>query len=233
MARLRALLVFGVLGWGRMLLLGLLLGGMLLSAVIATNEIRREDPVTLQVRAATDPGLIRVYVGGAVVNPGIVDLSRGSRVAEAIDAAGGLTDVGDASALGMAGVLHDSDQVIVPVRRASGPSPTSVVAPAVAAVAPTSAPTGATPTTTAIEVIHATQTPAPPQSVANNGLINVNTASLAELESLPEIGPALAQRIIDYRIANGPFQTLDELADVKGISPRIVELIRPLATTVN
>lgn len=233
MARLRALLIVGVLGWGRMLLLGLLLGGMVLSAVIATNEIRREDPVTLQVQAATDPGLIRVYVGGAVINPGIVDLPRGSRVAEAIDAAGGLTDVGDASSLGMAGLLRDSDQVIVPVRRLSAPSPTSVVAPAVAAVAPTSVPTGATPTTTSIEVVQATPAPAPPQAITNSGLINVNTASVAELESLPEIGPALAQRIIDYRIANGPFQTLDELDDVKGISPRIVELIRPLATTVS
>ena len=233
MAKLRALLAFGVLGWGRALLLGLLLGGMVLSAVIATNEIRREDPITLQVRAATDPGLIRVYVGGAVVNPGIVDLPRGSRVAEAIDAAGGPTDVGDTSSLGMAGVLHDSDQVIVPVRRASGPSPTSAVAPAVAAAAPTSVPTDATPTTTSIQEIQATPTPAPPQAITSSGLINVNTASVAELESLPEIGPALAQRIIDYRIANGPFQTLDELADVKGISPRIVELIRPLATTVS
>lgn len=223
MVRLRAVLN---LGWGRFILLGFTAGGMLLAVVVATNEVRQEEPIILQVQPAIDPNLVRVYVGGAVVAPGIYDLPRGSRVAEAIDAAGGSTDVADTSGLGMAAVIRDSDQILVPVRRAVSPTPTRIVAPAVAVDGTTVSADVATPSSN-------TPAPGPPPSDATGGPINVNTANVEELETLPEIGPILAQRIIDYRIANGPFQTLDDLAEVKGISPRMVEIIRPLATTVS
>lgn len=58
--------------------------------------------------------------------------------------------------------------------------------------------------------------------------VNINTAGLEALEALPGIGPALAQRILDYRAEFGPFQSLDELADVSGISDRMVDELRPL-----
>jgi len=58
--------------------------------------------------------------------------------------------------------------------------------------------------------------------------ININTASAAELELLPGIGPALAGRIIEYRSGSGPFRTVDQLDDVKGIGPRTLEKLRPL-----
>ncbi|MDI3341192.1 MAG: ComEA family DNA-binding protein [Sphaerobacter sp.] len=63
------------------------------------------------------------------------------------------------------------------------------------------------------------------------GLVNINTASQAELERLPGIGPVLAQRIITYRTEHGPFATLDDLAAVRGISARMVESLQGLATT--
>jgi competence protein ComEA len=63
------------------------------------------------------------------------------------------------------------------------------------------------------------------------GLVNVNTANAAEVQSLPGIGPALSQRIIDYRMRNGPFSSLDDLAGVRGISSRMVEELRDLAKT--
>lgn len=65
----------------------------------------------------------------------------------------------------------------------------------------------------------------------STGRINVNTAGASELQSLPGIGPALSQRIIDYRTRNGPYSTLDDLAGVRGISSRMVEELRDLATT--
>ena len=61
-------------------------------------------------------------------------------------------------------------------------------------------------------------------------LININTASAAELEELPGIGPALARAIIDYRTANGPFRTIEELALVRGISLQMVDRLRPYVT---
>ena len=69
--------------------------------------------------------------------------------------------------------------------------------------------------------------PSPPQAI---GPININTASAAELDALPGIGPALAGRVIDYREQHGPFQTLDELAEVSGISDRMVDELRALIT---
>lgn len=71
----------------------------------------------------------------------------------------------------------------------------------------------------------------PPLRAAQSGTLNINTAGLAALEELPGIGPALAQRIIDYRQAHGPFSQVDDLQAVEGIGPSILDEIRDLITT--
>jgi competence protein ComEA len=73
---------------------------------------------------------------------------------------------------------------------------------------------------------------APPAAGAapSGGLVNVNTATATELEELPGIGEVLAQRIVDYRTANGPFTSVDQLIDVSGIGDAILESIRELVT---
>jgi competence protein ComEA len=72
----------------------------------------------------------------------------------------------------------------------------------------------------------------PPTAVSlgqrTGALVNVNTASLAELETLPGIGPALGQRIIEDREANGPYESVDQLTRVRGIGPTVLEKLRPL-----
>ena len=64
----------------------------------------------------------------------------------------------------------------------------------------------------------------------SEGLVNINTAGLAELETLPRVGEVLAQRIIDYRTANGPFASVDALLDVSGIGESTLEGFRDLVT---
>jgi competence protein ComEA len=73
--------------------------------------------------------------------------------------------------------------------------------------------------------------PSPPVAAPSDGKININTAGSATLETLPSIGPVIAQRIIDYRLANGPFAQLEEIMDVSGIGPATFERIKDLITT--
>ena len=87
----------------------------------------------------------------------------------------------------------------------------------------------------AAEAPEAPEEPAAPEETATepDGMasrVNLNTADAAALESLPGIGPALAQRIIDYRTANGPFQTTAEIQDVRGIGAGIYEKIKDSIT---
>jgi competence protein ComEA len=180
---------------------------------------RQGDTLVLNVQPVQDPNIIRIYVGGEVTSPGLYSLPRGSRVAEAIDAAGGLTASGDIRNVGMAAPLKDADQIIVPAKSSPTPRPAPTVA--------VSANSGATKVSVATAAA-----PDPSETVAPvaGGLIDINSADAATLESLPDIGPKLAQRIVDYREHNGPFQSIDALVDVEGISQRIVDELRPLVT---
>lgn len=178
----------------------------------------QRDTVVLQVQPITDSSIVRVYVGGEVTAPGLYSLQRGSRVADAIDAAGGLLSSADIAGLGMAAILEDADQIVVPQRRSLPTAASQPVAtPAVGLAGP--AATTVPPQATAV----VEPTPA-------DGLININSATLEELDRLPGIGPVLAGRIVDYRLQNGPFQTLEELEAVQGISMRMVDELRPLIT---
>lgn len=180
-------------------MIGIALGAVVIALVTSALRSRSDATVVLNVVEAPDASMIRVYVGGEVAAPGIYTLNRGSRVAEAIEAAGGTTRRGDTSVLSMAGTLQDGDQVIVPEVR-----PTA--RPAEPGVAST------------------------PQTTGAPGPVNINSASATELEALPEIGPKLAERIVEYRLTNGPFTSVDQLAEIRGISERMVEILRPLVT---
>ena len=192
--RIRA--VFGN-RWGQALIIGPIVG-LLILAVVLIYRSQRQETIILNVQEALDPSVVRVYVGGEVRQPGLYTLARGSRVGDAIAAAGGTTEVADVSTLGLAAVLEDADQIIIGAR---------------AAVPPVSG--GATDAT-------AEGGPAP------TGIININTASAEELEQLPEIGPAIAGRIVEHRERNGPFRSVDELAAIDGISERMVDELRAL-----
>ncbi|MGH2523524.1 MAG: helix-hairpin-helix domain-containing protein [Anaerolineales bacterium] len=209
--------------WGRYgqtlygLLLGLLATGVLL--VVA----RRPPGHPVQLQEPPTPVPLRIHVTGAVASPGVYPLPRGSIIQDAITAAGGPTERADLSHINLAQLLVDGDQVIVPDL-----PPTATPVPPTPTLAPTITVGPGTPTPTPLP----TSTPAPttPPASAVGGKININTATLAELDTLPRIGPAIAQRIIDYRTANGPFRSIEEIMEVSGIGPAIFEQIKDLIT---
>ena len=155
-------------------------------------------------------GSVVVHVTGAVIRPGVVTLGEGSRVNDAIGAAGGVSPDADTQQLNLARVLTDGEQIRVPrigeVLPDPAPQPGAVVTPG---------------TGTA---------PGKPGAGSASGMVNINTASASDLEKLPGIGPALAQRIVEYRESHGPFASVDALTDVPGIGKAKLEALREQAT---
>lgn len=141
-----------------------------------------------------------VDVVGEVNAPGLLTLPVGSRVADAVTAAGGATAGAELSAVNLARLLVDGEQLRIP-------APGEIVAPAPAAVAG-----------------------AGPAGVSADGLVNLNTADSVTLETLPGVGPALAGRILDWRESNGAFASVDELDEVTGIGPAMLAKLRDLVT---
>ena len=139
---------------------------------------------------------IVVDVEGKVRRPGVVHVPKGARVIDALEAAGGVLPGTNTAMLNLARVLTDGEQILVGISPPPGATP----------------PPGSTPASGA-------SGSAPP------GQLDLNTATLDQLEELPGIGPVLAQRILDYRTTHGQFTSVDELLEVSGIGDqRFAEL---------
>ncbi|MET0952181.1 MAG: ComEA family DNA-binding protein [Aeromicrobium sp.] len=146
--------------------------------------------------SAKPAGELIIDVIGKVRRPGIVTVPQGSRVYEAIEAAGGLRGRVDTTALNLARELADGEQVLVGIEPVAAPG------------APAAAPGGAAPTAGA--------------------KINLNTATLEQLDTLPGVGPVTAQAILAWREDDGPFTSVDDLLDVKGIGDATLAELRDL-----
>lgn len=134
---------------------------------------------------------ILVHVLGAVARPGIVELAPGARVVDAVAAAGGLAADADPGGVNLARALVDGEQLVVP-KVGEAPQP---------AAAATGGQAGG--------------------AASGGGRVSLNQADVAALDTLPRIGPALAQRIIDWREANGPFTDVSQLLEVAGIGDAV------------
>lgn len=143
---------------------------------------------------------IRVHVLGAVEHPGVVTLTDGAIVADAVDAAGGLRPDADPAELNLAARLSDGQQLVVGT---------------------TAEPRG--------DIRDQPGNPAG-GSDAPGGPVNLNTASAAGLESLPGVGPVMAAAIITWREDNGGFRTVADLQEVPGVGPKTFATLEPLVT---
>jgi competence protein ComEA len=183
------------------ILFGLVCGVLAAGLILLVGSPARGEPVTLSEPPTPKP--LVVEIAGAVTNPGVYSLPAGSRVQEAIEAAGGMLAEADARTVNQAAFLKDGEKLNIPFRPPDTPTPEPGM-----------------------------PTPPPDRSNPFNlpGLVNINTANLDELESLPEIGPKIAQTIIDYRNTYGPFATIEDIMDVPGIGEKTFEAIKDLIT---
>ena len=150
---------------------------------------------------AGSPGQVVVALAGKVRRPGLVRLPAGARVADAIEAAGGALPGVDVALLNPARKVTDGELILVGVT-----APPGQAGPATAGGG------------------------APGGSAAPAGPVNLNTATLAQLDALPGVGPVLAQRILDHRDRNGGFRSVSDLRQVDGIGDARYEQLKELVT---
>lgn len=150
--------------------------------------------------ASSAGATVTVDVRGRVHSPGIRSLPAGSRVMDAVAAAGGKTAGSHYGPLNLARILTDGEQIRVGVSAADSDTPSAATEPGVGPSTPT------------------------------GGLINLNSASAVELEEVDGVGPVLAAAIVQWRTDNGPFQSVDELLDVSGIGEATLAGMRPQVT---
>jgi len=195
-----------------------LVGGGVLALTTGRSkppEIKKVESVLEATASTTTTPLIqkiKIDVAGAVANPGVYELSEDDRVEEALGAAGGLAEGADlewvAKNLNLAAKLSDGDKLYIP--KVEETSTSAPVPPSTGIVSGTGTTGGES---------------------SNCSRININTASVGTLDDcLPGIGPAYAQRIIEYRESHGGFKSIEEIQEVRGIGPKTFEKFKDQIT---
>jgi competence protein ComEA len=162
------------------IIFGVMIG--LLAAGIFWLSTSKQTGIPITLLPPPTPGVLAVYVSGAVATPGVYTLPDGSRVDAAIKAAGGFDPKAETESINLAALVVDGQQIKVP-----GIVDTSHI---------------------------------------NAGRVNVNTATVTDLDTLPGIGLTTAQAIVDYRSLNGPFRIIQDIQSVPGIGPATFDRIK-------
>lgn len=153
--------------------------------------------------ASSDSNVLYVDVDGAVINPGVYEMKPGDRVFNAIAMAGGLTKSADTSAINQAEEVTDGQKIHIPEKGGDTSSLSG------SGTSDSSSGTGAT---------------------SPGGKININTAGAEELQEITGVGPATAEKIIDYRTQNGRFQSTEDIKNVSGIGDKTYEKMKDSIT---
>ena len=187
------------------ILLGAFLALLAIGAIYLVSSQPRGKPIELPT--APPPLPLKVYITGAVTNPGVYSIPRLSRIENAIQAAGGFLNSADTQNINLAAKVIDGEEIVVPVigQNLATSSPLLKTTPS-----------------------QSTQT-----SISADNPLDINSATEDQLDGLPGIGSAKAQQIIAFRQQNGPFKKIDDLQNVPGIGPGIFTKIKDLITVNN
>lgn len=158
----------------------------------------KDNSKTTETQTAT----IFVDIGGAVDSPMLAELPDGSRVEDAIVAAGGLTEDADLTGINRAEFLTDGEKIYIPAFEQSSEVNTGN-----------------------------TDTGSTQSASVTTGKVNINTADSEALQTLNGIGPATAQKIIDYRASNGRFKTIEDIKNVSGIGEKTYDKLKDFIIT--
>jgi competence protein ComEA len=183
------------------IIVGILLGLLLAGGIWLAA--RAPEGESVELRPAPTPEPIQVHITGAVVRPGLYDLPEDSRVMDAIEAAGGFVAEADKNAINLAARVEDAEKLDIPYVAGFVPDEEEGF------------------------VVISEGTPSP---FAGEELVDINSASLEELDKLPGIGPTTAEKILEYREVIGPFARIEDIMNVSGIGPAIFEDIEDLIT---
>ncbi len=193
---------------------GMVVGVLVALGIITVRNREAPAPIKIVPPAATatelptaTPAPMQVFVSGEVLVPDVYTLVPGSRIKQLVEAAGGFTDDANTAVVNLAQPLADGVHVHVPARGELSATPQNVLSDPAALRSSAEIDIG-----------------------VGGALININTAGLVELDVLPGIGPATAQKILDYRAANGPFADIGAIKEVSGIGEAKFEQIRALIT---
>jgi len=155
-----------------------------------TNVVTESEPKTT---------MIMVDIGGAVNDPMVAELEEGSRVEDAINAAGGVTEDADLTEINRAAFLEDGDKILIPEKQEVALN----------------------------DISNATDGSAKGSYTSySDGKININTAGSEELQMLDGVGPVTAEKIIDYRESNGRFKDIEDIKNVSGIGEKTFEKLK-------
>ena len=196
---------------------GIIAGAALLGGSLVLRDRSMPEPIRIVPPAPSatplpteTPTPIQVYVSGEVLAPDVYALPAGSRIKQLVESAGGFTRVANTAVINLAQPLSDGAHVHIPSVEETMATPPSVLS-----------------------------NPAPLRGSgeidmgSGGNLVNINTAALEELETLPGIGPITAQKILDYRAVNGPFLDIKAIMGVAGIGEGKFEQIKALITVAS
>lgn len=183
------------------------------------NDLETQEEVIEQEKEQYSDDRILVHISGAVNKEGIVELKAGSRIADAIDKAGGMKEEADIEEINLAYPLEDGMKIRIPTKQEKSEKSNEVQEEKLENYVTTSS--GISSSEKSKEKNNNTQ----------NKKVNINTATQTELETLPGIGPSTAMKIISYRNEKGKFSKIEDIKEVSGIGDSKYNKIKDLICT--